>query len=84
MTVSQQLRGGVGNHATRFSKGDFHVPDVSHFRRDAGRDGRLVWFGCQHVVSHLRDKPEATRAVVEHVLMPLFGRKEMPGKNGES
>jgi hypothetical protein len=34
----------------------------------------LVWIGCQRVALHLRGKPEATRAVVEHVLMPLFGR----------
>lgn len=44
----------------------------------------LVWFGCQRVAMHLSGKPEATRAVVEHVLMPLFGRKEMPGKDDES
>lgn len=39
----------------------------------------LVWLGCQRVALHLRGKPDATRAVVEHVLMPLFGRKEEPG-----
>lgn len=38
----------------------------------------LVWLGCQRVALHLRGKPEATRAVVEHVLMPLFGRTEEP------
>lgn len=42
----------------------------------------LVWLGCQRVALHLRGKPEATRAVVEHVLMPLFGRTEMPGPEG--
>lgn len=38
----------------------------------------LIWLGCQRVTMHLRGKPEATRAVVEHVLMPLFGRKQAP------
>jgi hypothetical protein len=42
----------------------------------------LVWLGCQRVALHLRGKPEATRAVVEHVLMPLFGRTEAPGAGG--
>ncbi len=32
----------------------------------------LLWLGCQRVVMHLQDKPEATQAVIEHVLMPLF------------
>lgn len=39
----------------------------------------LIWIGCQRVALHLRGKPEATRAVVEHVLMPLFGRTETRG-----
>jgi len=38
----------------------------------------LVWIGCQRVALHLRGKPEATREVVEHVLMPLFGRTGDP------
>ena len=38
----------------------------------------LIWLGCQRVAAHLGGKPEATKAVVEHVLMPLFGRKETP------
>jgi hypothetical protein len=42
----------------------------------------LVWFGCRRVALHLRGKPEATRAVVEHVLMPLFGRTETPRPDG--
>lgn len=37
--------------------------------------GVLVWFGCQRVAAHLRGNPDATKAVVEHVLIPLFGRK---------
>lgn len=40
--------------------------------------GVLVWFGCQRVAVHLRGNPDATKAVVEHVLIPLFGRKSEP------
>lgn len=39
--------------------------------------GLLIGSGCQRVADHLRDKPEATRIVVEHVLMPLFGHNEI-------
>lgn len=38
--------------------------------------GVLLWFGFHRIALHLRGNPEATRAVVEHVLIPLFGRKE--------
>jgi hypothetical protein len=38
--------------------------------------GVLLWFGFHRIAMHLRGNPEATRAVVEHVLIPLFGRKE--------
>lgn len=37
----------------------------------------LAWLGCQRVAMHLQDKPDATKTVVEHVLMPLFGRKDV-------
>lgn len=40
--------------------------------------GVLLWFGFHRIALHLRGNPEATRAVVEHVLIPLFGRKEEP------
>lgn len=40
--------------------------------------GVLVWFGCQRVALHLRGNPDATKAVVEHVLIPLFGGKPEP------
>ena len=40
--------------------------------------GVLLWFGCQRVAVHLRGNPDATKAVVEHVLIPLFGRKPEP------
>lgn len=38
----------------------------------------LLWFGFHRVALHLRGNPDATRAVVEHVLIPLFGRKDEP------
>lgn len=38
----------------------------------------LIWIGCRRVAGHLRGKPEATGQVVQHVLMPLLGRTEMP------
>jgi len=38
----------------------------------------LLWLGFRRVALHLRGNSEATRAVVEHVLIPLFGRKEVP------
>lgn len=47
-----------------------------------GTAGVLVWFGCQRVAVHLRGNPDATKAVVEHVLIPLFGRK--PERDDES
>ncbi len=43
-----------------------------------GVAGVLIWIGCQRVAVHLRDKPEATGQVVEHVLMPLFGKANRP------
>ena len=44
--------------------------------------GAVLWFGCQRVAVHLRGNPDATKAVVEHVLIPLFGRK--PERDDES
>ncbi len=35
-------------------------------------------FWVYRVASHLRGDEEATRAVVRHVLMPLFERKSSP------
>jgi len=43
-----------------------------------GVAGVLMWIGCQRVAGHLRDKPEATGQVVEHVLMPLLGKANRP------
>ncbi|WP_437193673.1 hypothetical protein [Planctomicrobium sp. SH527] len=43
-----------------------------------GVAGVLIWIGCQRVAVHLRDKPEATGQVVEHVLMPLLGNATRP------
>lgn len=38
--------------------------------------GVLLWFAFHRIALHLRGNLEATRAVVEHVLIPLFGCKE--------
>jgi hypothetical protein len=38
----------------------------------------LVALGCHHVALHLRGNPEATKAVVEHVLIPMFAGPEEP------
>jgi hypothetical protein len=68
--------GGVGNDAPAYSK------EVSMFLMFLilvaflATVGVLVWFGCQRVALHLRGNPDATKAVVEHVLIPLFGRKQ--------
>lgn len=35
----------------------------------------VLWFGFRRVAMHLRGNQEATKAVVEHVLIPLLGRK---------
>lgn len=40
--------------------------------------GVLIWIGCLRVAAHLRDKPEATGQIVEHVLMPILGRTNQP------
>ena len=35
----------------------------------------LIWLACRRVVHHLRGNPEAVKAVTEHVLLPMLGRK---------
>lgn len=35
----------------------------------------LLWLGAQRVAEHMRGNKEATDAVIEHVIIPLFGRK---------
>ncbi len=35
----------------------------------------LFWLGCRRVTIHLQGNPEATKAVVDHVLIPLLGRQ---------
>jgi hypothetical protein len=35
----------------------------------------IALFFCQRVVWHLQDNPEAVKAVTDHVLVPLLGRK---------
>ena len=37
--------------------------------------GVLVWFCLRRVTAHLQDNPDATRAVVDHVLIPILGRR---------
>ncbi len=41
--------------------------------------GVLLWLAARRVLRHIRGDAEATRAVVEHVLMPLVGKK--PGED---
>tara|TARA_R110002072_G_scaffold303126_1_gene494844 strand:+ start:5709 stop:5933 length:225 start_codon:yes stop_codon:yes gene_type:complete len=74
----------VGNRATPFPKEDSMFLMFLTFMAMLAGMAALVWAGCQRVALHLRDKPEATRAVVEHVLMPLLGRTRIPGKGDES
>ncbi|HMP03650.1 MAG TPA: hypothetical protein PKD86_08445 [Gemmatales bacterium] len=38
----------------------------------------LVAFGCYRIALHLRGNPEATKAVVEHVLIPMLAGPEEP------
>jgi uncharacterized protein YneF (UPF0154 family) len=33
------------------------------------------------IASHMRDNPDAAKAIVEHVFMPLFGGKKEPERN---
>jgi len=44
----------------------------------------MFWCGVRRVTRHLQGNQEATQAVVEHVLIPLFRRKpEVPAKEEE-
>jgi hypothetical protein len=38
----------------------------------------LVGFGFYRIALHLRGNPEATKAVLEHVLIPMFAGPEEP------
>ena len=42
----------------------------------------LLVFGCRRVVRHLQGHPEAMRAVTEHVVVPLFGKKPSDAETG--
>jgi hypothetical protein len=42
--------------------------------------GALVYFGWKRVLVHLKGNAEASQAFTEHVLIPLFGRKESEAK----
>jgi hypothetical protein len=47
-----------------------------------GLYGSLLWLGCRRVSRHLQGNPEAVKAVADHVLVPLLGRKpENDSKN---
>ncbi len=35
----------------------------------------LIYIGARRVSRHLKGNPEATKAVVDHVLLPLLGRE---------
>jgi hypothetical protein len=37
--------------------------------------GFLLWLAVRRVMAHLQGNAEATRMVVEHVLMPVIGRR---------
>jgi hypothetical protein len=37
--------------------------------------GYLLFLACRRVARHLEGNQEAVKAVTEHVLMPVFGRK---------
>ncbi len=37
--------------------------------------GALLWWACRRISRHLRGNPEAVKAVTEHVLIPLLGRR---------
>jgi hypothetical protein len=38
--------------------------------------GFLLWLAVGRVVFHLKDNPEAVKAFADHVLIPLFGRRQ--------
>ncbi len=37
--------------------------------------GALEWLLLRQIVCHVQDKPEAVKAILEHVLVPVFGKK---------
>ncbi|HTU92890.1 MAG TPA: hypothetical protein VMF69_22610 [Gemmataceae bacterium] len=37
--------------------------------------GALLWLACRRVLRHLKGNPEAVKAVTDHVLIPLLGRR---------
>jgi hypothetical protein len=40
-----------------------------------GLDGGVLWLAFRRVSRHLQGNPEAVKAVADHVLIPLLGRK---------
>jgi hypothetical protein len=41
--------------------------------------GGLLWLACRRVSRHLQGNPEAVKAVADHVLIPLLGRRQEGG-----
>ena len=48
---------------------------IMTFSLTTGIYASLMWLACRRVVHHLRGNPEAVKAVTEHVLLPMLGRK---------
>lgn len=40
-----------------------------------GLYGFLLWLAFSRVAQHLKGNPEAVKAVMEHVLLPMLGRQ---------
>jgi hypothetical protein len=37
--------------------------------------GGLLWLACRRLSRHLQGNPDAVKAVTDHVLIPLLGRR---------
>lgn len=37
--------------------------------------GALVWWVGRRIAEHVQQDPDAARCLVDHVLIPIFGRK---------
>jgi hypothetical protein len=42
--------------------------------------GILLWLACRRVSRHLQGNAEAVKAVTDHVLIPLLGRRAEGGR----
>ena len=45
--------------------------------------GVLIWIVCRRLVKHLRKHPEAMKAIIEHVLMPLLGETNVEAADSQ-